>query len=64
MKTCPLCDEKLIHKDNMKKTFTYKNNKKDIFDSGLYCKECNELFMDSNDLDKNEKVIKEFKRNK
>lgn len=62
MKTCPLCEEELIYKDNIKKIYTYKNHNKDIFDSGLYCKECDELFMDSKPLDKNDKVIKEFKK--
>ncbi len=62
MKTCPLCESKLTYKEHIKKEFIYKKHKKDIFDSGLYCEECNELFMNPNDLDKNDEVIKEFKK--
>lgn len=62
MKICTLCGDTVIYKDDVVYSYEYKGHKKDVIDSGLYCKECDELFMDSKDLDKNDKVLKEFRR--
>ncbi|MEA3290387.1 MAG: type II toxin-antitoxin system MqsA family antitoxin [Campylobacterota bacterium] len=61
MKNCPICNG-TVEYTTKSITHTYKDHKKQIDQSGYYCKNCGESFLSPKDLKSTQKDISNFKR--
>lgn len=61
MKTCPICEGTLKREDR-RTIYTYKDESKEILQSGDYCVACGEGFLTPKDLKASQKQIADFKR--
>ena len=61
MKTCPVCNGKLIREERTTH-YTYKEQTQEILQSGDYCVACGEGFLSPKDLKDSQKQIADFKR--
>ena len=61
MTNCPLCNG-TIENTTKTITYTYKENSKDIKQTGNYCSVCGESFLSPKDLKSTQKDIVNFKR--
>jgi YgiT-type zinc finger domain-containing protein len=61
LKKCPSCNSQRVKRKIEKTTYTYKNHSLKVDQPGIYCDNCGEIFLSSDDMRCNKTELEKFK---